>query len=340
VGKVVDSAAAQLHQLSVKSMPLDVAASVFELPEACLALEAVQPVQQAAADKLQQELGDLEVAWGTEAKQQQLLGLPFGALLQLLRDERTRVASEDTAVYTALQWLEHNPSPPGKQQEQQAQLVGLLRLPQCTATFLAWLSEPSPQPEVNHRAWVYGSSPKLLIDLLAASGRSSDERHRWLRAVHQDKPTWRGHRRPPSALTQLQLSWDLPLRQLEESWAGHSAERIVCTDKTHPSYWQGRRWWLSVEHTPGSGRGTVFVCCNNTPGFVTTTIAVDHAREGVNGPSVSISGTYLTTGRGYHLLAWGADREEWPQVKAWLQEQGLVHPDGCLHLRATVTHVE
>jgi hypothetical protein len=99
VGKVVTTAAAQLHKLSVETMPLGTAAAVFELPEACLGLEAFSSVQKTAGDKLQQELGDLEVVWGDKDKQQLLLGLPLGALLALLRDERTRVASEDSCVH-------------------------------------------------------------------------------------------------------------------------------------------------------------------------------------------------------------------------------------------------
>jgi hypothetical protein len=331
VGKVVECAAAQLHKLTVKSMPLDIAASVFDLPEACLALEAVRPVQQAAADKLQQELGDLEVVWGDNGKQQQLLGLPLNALLQLLRDERTRVASEDTAVYTALRWLQGQPSSAALDQ-QQHQFVELLRLVHCTATFLAWLAEPGHQPGVD-LAWVYDRSPKLLADLLAVFGRSREERRKWLARVYKDKAAWRLPPRPASAVTQLQLSWDVPLKELEV--AGAPGKAVLCQP---PIIWRGRRWWLALEFAEGIASG--YVCISGATAFVSAAVMAEAVHEGSSNPGFRLSAEYMTTGRGGQLLAWGTDRKEWPQVKAWLLEKGLVHPDGCLHLRATVNRVD
>jgi hypothetical protein len=38
------------------------------------------------------------------------------------------------------------------------------------------------------------------------------------------------------------------------------------------------------------------------------------------------------------MLNWGAGKD-WPQVQEWLQQQKLVQPDGCLHLRIAITQV-
>jgi hypothetical protein len=337
VGKVVECAAAQLHKLTVQSMPFNIAASVFELPEACLQLEPVKKVQQAAADKLQQELGDLEVVWGDKQKQEQLLGLPFGALLQLLRDERTRVASEDTAVYTAQRWMKHNHSAYSEDQQQQQQhqqqLAGVLRLPHCTATYLTSLAGKGVGMDLGS-AWVCDNSPRLLAELVALVPRSSEERSDWLDCECMDKAAWRLPPRPVSALTQLELSWDLPLAQLQERLAAGSSYLggLACI-------WKGRDWWPVLDYNCGTGELRTGLALSGAPAF-TTGVVQAQAVEGRSPQRGLIAGHYLRNGSGVveTLAMLGADRE-WPAAKASLQEQGLVHPDGCLHLRATITGV-
>jgi hypothetical protein len=68
----------------------------------------------AAGEKLQQELGDLELAVAETARCRLLMALPHSALLQLLSDNRTRVASDNTVFYVIGTWW-------GRQQKQQAQ---------------------------------------------------------------------------------------------------------------------------------------------------------------------------------------------------------------------------
>jgi hypothetical protein len=46
-------------------------------------------------------------------KKQQLEKLPHAALLQLLRDDRTRVASENTAAHAVLLWHRAQPTDVG-----------------------------------------------------------------------------------------------------------------------------------------------------------------------------------------------------------------------------------
>jgi hypothetical protein len=80
----------------------------YSLPATCADNAAFADVFKAAADALQHTLGDLELVFADEQKQQLLLGLPHAALLQLLRDERTRVASENTAAHAVLEWARDN----------------------------------------------------------------------------------------------------------------------------------------------------------------------------------------------------------------------------------------
>jgi hypothetical protein len=78
--------------------------ALFSLPEACLEAPAFRAALQAARNKLQQQLGDLDAAMGNAVKRQQLLSLPLTALCALLRDDRTRASCEDTALAVATFW--------------------------------------------------------------------------------------------------------------------------------------------------------------------------------------------------------------------------------------------
>jgi hypothetical protein len=73
-------------------------------------------VYKAAAARVQQEFEDLEETWQQQHKQQMLLALPHGALLDLLKSDTLRVASENTVAYTIQAWAEYQ-----QQQQQQRQ---------------------------------------------------------------------------------------------------------------------------------------------------------------------------------------------------------------------------
>ena len=169
---------------SISSLPSDqlhwdTATAILTLPDSCKQLPSYGTLHKAAADKLQQQLGDLELVWAPAGPgddepdadphpisplQQQLLQLPFPALLLLLADLRTRVSSEDTAFYTLNRWLQHNL---GTSKEQQHKLAGLLRLTQCTPSYLASvICAPG--------SWVLSCfSPSDLISVAAACGGGS-----------------------------------------------------------------------------------------------------------------------------------------------------------------------
>jgi hypothetical protein len=337
VGKVVADAAGQLQKACVEAMPLDIAAAVFELPDACLELPAVEKVQQAAADKLQQELGDLEVVWGDKDKQQALLGLPLGALLQLLKDNRTQVASEDTAVYTAQRWLEAGQTPHSQQQQQQ--LAGVLRPQHCTATFIAMMATEAEW------AWVADNSNSKLADLVAVAGRErySTERQMWVEMLPEDMAEWRLPPRPASALSQLELSWDLPLKELEEKLF-KAPDQVADLDSPSDAIWQGRRWSLAFLHKPGNETLQGFVCLEGAAAYVTGVLRLE-PRVGLprgrdtGRRSQQMQGVYVRSDAGGAVAIKGADKiADGPTLRAWLQ-WGLLHNDGCLHLRATINGV-
>jgi hypothetical protein len=343
VSKVV---AAVGSHFQLETMSLHTAAALLGLPDACFASEAFSKVQQAAADKLQQELGDLEVAWADKDKWVQLMLLPFGALLQLLRDKRTRAASEDTAVCTAQYWLRCNPAPTDnqqeqqqqQQQEQQQQLAGVLRPPHCMATFLASLAGCRTMFEVD-TSWVYGSSPVVLVDLLALSSAS---RRRWehhLESEYVDKPAWHLPPRPASAATQVRKSWHLPLAELQQLFEdSRQPDAKPCQADSATSHWCGRHWYVSITVDATGTGASIRLHCRPAPAYVHGALGAAPIKGDPPNGWYKFDGLYVTNrGLGGASLEWGAHREEWPAVKAWLSEQGLVHPDGCLH--AVVTGV-
>jgi hypothetical protein len=94
----------------------------YSLPASFADNAAFADVYKAAADVLQHTLGDLELVFADEQKRQLLLDLLHAALLRLLRDERTRVSSENTAAHAVLEWADDNDAT----NEQMQQLVRAL----------------------------------------------------------------------------------------------------------------------------------------------------------------------------------------------------------------------
>jgi hypothetical protein len=220
-------------RLSASSMSLDTAAAVVSLPDGCLNLQAFSGAHSTAASKLQQELGDLEVVWGGKDKQQALLGLPLGALLVLLRDGRTQVFKEDTAVYTAGRWMKEHP---GTSSQQQRQLVDVLRLPHCTPTYLVNVVAPAA-------SWLRGAGLTEAEALqLCALPPDAGKRQVLLKEALGHKAAWQQLARPDSTLQTLKVELKLPVADLEGA-----VKEKTSVDTNHEGslvVWSGRRWGL------------------------------------------------------------------------------------------------
>eukprot|EP00775_Hariotina_reticulata_P005909 gene5909-6150_t len=100
--RVVHDTAQALGSLSPDQLEWPTTVEVYHLPETCAANPAYASVYTVAAAKLHKELGDLEVSFSAVSSCQKLRQLPFAGLKQLLSDEGTAVASEDT-VWTLVQ---------------------------------------------------------------------------------------------------------------------------------------------------------------------------------------------------------------------------------------------
>jgi len=338
IGKGVTAVAAQLQKLTVQTMPLETAAAVFELPDACLALDAFQQVLETAADVLQQQLGDLEVVWSDQQKEQLLQGMPFNALLRLLKHSRTRVASEDTAVYTAARWLEEHPGAAGRASE----LVAELRLAHCTPTFLMSSSSDNDGGEENcvgELLHVGGVTQQEMMQLCAMSGTNTTCRDGWLRRECQHRPSWQKPPRPASSVTQLRITWQLPLSELQGKLKGRKKEAGNVHLHHEKVMWCGRPWVLGLCATP-EGDAWLHVKCLRPAAFCQVQLTVKYlnrvSREELR--DVYIGGPPRSRIVGREMFCWGPGKT-CVQVGEWLREQQLVHPGDKLHLGCVVTSV-
>jgi hypothetical protein len=323
VGRIVTAAATRLKQLTVETMPLDTATAVFELPEACQALDAFKPVCQTAADKLQQELGDLEVLWADKDTVKRLLALPLGALLQLLGDERTRVASEDTVVQTALQWLEQHRGDSSKA----PQLLAVLRLPLCTATFLTSSS-------IRWFLRVGGVSADEACDLMAMPALSDAQRADWLQVAYAHRPAWHLPRRPASSVMQLQYSWRLPLAEVKKAFESAGQGTIPAPARIG---WHGRVWQCGL-FVSASGVVGIYMKCHQKA-CCSCVLAMHFAPPSNQQVQWRLTDKFVNRMLPLQLLPRSAEGATWAQIRAQLEERQVVHPGDMLHCSMTIGKV-
>jgi hypothetical protein len=274
VPKVAAFAAEALADATASGqLPWEGVLSVLGLPEACLKLPACHDVQQTAVQQLRRQLGDLEQVWADSNKSQQFLSLPPAGVQHLLASGATAVASEDTAVYSVGRWLEVHPNTTQKQVQDLAQL---LRLPQCTPNYLAgliatpghWLH--SSGVSTRDLALAACLATTCMEGLIDDEGEHPDEddweeecadgstaemgcgvdwppealpANGWM-ALH---PAWSRAPRLISAITRLQLSWDIDLVQVQElHWVSQHEGVEQLTLSPEPRIWQGRTFTLAL----------------------------------------------------------------------------------------------
>jgi hypothetical protein len=330
VGKVVTAAADQLHQISMDAMPLNIAAAVFELPEACLALPAFEMVCQTAADKLQQELGDLEVVWADTLKRETLMSLPLEALLQLLRDDRTQVAGEDTAVFTAMVWLNEHPAAVSRA----PQLLAVLRLPHCTPTHLS-------QPPIRSRLREWGLSEDEACDVCAMAALPDRRSARWVELSYSNRAAWLLPRRPVSCVKQVQVQWQTSLGDLQSAFelTMRDGRYRLLPPEISGVVWNGRVW-----------RGGVFVSNNPLQGEFGMYVSCPDGRaccdvEGIWSSRLAPDEDNAWAYQDVHLddradLLHSRGHTSWAQLRQRLEDEQLVHPGEQLHIQYTVRNVQ
>jgi hypothetical protein len=213
VPKVMQAATAAFAAVTAgpaAQLDWNVAMQILELPSALADQQAFKAVQQLAADRVQQQLGDLEAVWAQQQLAEMLLGLPFNGLLRLLQHPETRVGSENTVVYTIQRWY-HEQCKPGNEEpstEQLQQLMRQVRMRHCTKYFAGTVMA---QDSLVRRC--FEPSEIVLLWEVCSSGGYGKLRRAGC-PVLQKYPAWGEAHRPPS-LRSAVVSWTLPLAAIE-----------------------------------------------------------------------------------------------------------------------------
>ena len=344
VHKVSLAACNSLSSIKLEDLDWTTAAATFELPESVTQLPSFPPLKAAAVSRLMQKLGDLELVWrdaGPQLSDNQLLlvRLPLAALVELLRDERVKVSSENTVYHTITRWWEANPS---STQEQLQQLANLLRLPHCTPLYLSTVMCSSS-------SWLLKCfTSQDLFSACALAG--SEKEHEWVAAASSrgplidHHPSWALPPRAESAVKGLVVKWNVPLEVIKRHFEAAVAKQPIKPARSPVQMvWKGRKFCLGLKGKSGgeAGAGASIVLGmqyqSNVPVdqmYIDGYISVD-AREFERRVSFKM---VLFQNEGF-VMADALDsgmESTWEGAKAKLEENGIVHDDGCVHIRFSV----
>jgi hypothetical protein len=339
VPKVQAAVLAVFTAIQAEQLEWVTALELLDLPSSCAQQPEFAGIQQLAVQRLQQQVGDLELAWNDEQSRQQLLQLPFHALLQLLQHDQTRIASENTVVFTVQHRYEQQPARQRRQGQLQ-QLLQEVRMRHCTPYYVSTVMTQCPLV----------SSCFSTLELGLARECCTADGFKMLQEgsspVLQQYPSWSADKRPASAMQQ-QVVWRLPLSELQAavkkhldypdpeavSAVGHGKSCLLqgqlccvfvrCGLSGRPTVLPGR--WLRVELTLLLTEGAV----RRVMLQVSAEAAAPAGEHIVRGPDTAVfAGTaegcepYM----GYVITELGGS--SWQQIEQDLRQQQLVHAAG------------
>jgi hypothetical protein len=200
-------------------------------------------------------LGDLQGVWSSAEEKALLRALPLPAMQLLLSSDLVRVPSEDTVLYTAMQYVRAQ-TQPAKKAAAKAALAPLVRVPQLSAFALYWaaLSTGSSQQllssytqQMQHlQGLKIIASPfdfKLDTKVSAVAGAPDS----WGLGARQIRPLGDG----------VQLSWRVTVEQLKQACKDSSAQQqVVVIDSPGSPPMGGVAWRMRLECKQQDG-GTV-----------------------------------------------------------------------------------
>uniref|UniRef100_A0A383VAU3 BTB domain-containing protein n=1 Tax=Tetradesmus obliquus TaxID=3088 RepID=A0A383VAU3_TETOB len=276
VQKVVAAVTTAFHSLNHAAFKWETVPALYGLPN-CVALGVCKGVVAAVGEKLQHELGDLELALADAEKCRRLMWLPQPALLQLLRDSRTRVASENTVYRVINSWLlcwkqkmqerlQHVADGQErlwlKRLAQQTllrtaqELMQQVRMQHCTPLFV---STDMPRAELAKVCLSLAQMADASALVFAANSNMPQQALAPLRegsAAINKYPAWTAAKRPASAMQQLEMQWCLPLQQLKELGTTHLSraaeqpgEAFTSSTGSGKQTWQGQSFVLALQMT-------------------------------------------------------------------------------------------
>ena len=318
--------------------------AVYQLPESTLKRPECSAAPEAAQNLLLEELGDLEGTWGDKQKQEQLLGLPFQGLKQLLQHQETKVASEDTVLYTIHRWLRRITNAATEQEQQE--LAKTIRVKHCSPLCVGTMMPRCPWLV---KAWG-------VEDLVAASVLACKPKERIVKCLSADpelknrQPAWGLGSRPVSTVTKGELVWKVPLSKVKELDATARAEKTAAELRSRLEadgtvIWSGKAFSLQLELCSDSGIGLYLMmdgpCVNGRRSawaVVNCSVDVVSPHDDIILPDEDANEWDLgvTAGYGWNdvcsLKGWAT----WEELEQKLRAVALVHADGCLHLQVVV----
>ena len=317
---------------------------MYQLPESTLKLPECSAAPEAAQNLLLEEIGDLEVTWGDEQKQKQLLELPFQGLKQLLQHQQTKVASEDTVLYTIHRWLTRESNAATTQEQQE--LANTIRVthcsPLCVGTIIPrcpWLVQAWGVEDLV-AASVFACKPEQKRVVTCLSGG---------RELMKRQPASGLNSRPVSAVTKGGLLWKVPVSKMKELDETARAKNSAVDLRSHEDgggilIWSGRVFYLKVEGSNVSGIGLYLIPNPSVNGGDGARAVVMCSLGAVNTFGNLICRKQYAVewnlsefhGHGWKdvcsLKGWAT----WEELEQKLRGASLVHADGCLHLRLLV----
>jgi hypothetical protein len=356
VSHMVGAASLALGDKITASQDFAAVVAVYQLPESTLKSPECGGAAAAAQSFLVTNLGDLEVTWNNKQKTEQLLGLPFQGLKQLLQHQETKVATEDTVLYTIYKWLDRlqEQGNLASQQEQQ-ELAQTIRVAHCTPFCVvkvmpccSWLVE----------AWG-------VQDLMAASALSCTPNEEPPNFIQKDKTlmrrrsSWFLSARQASAIKQGQLIWVVPLQELKQMNAEVRAtgtekgKGLSSSKEGTVLVWCGMDFHMSLSLSPLKGLG-VFLhigmpCSKAGSGLHVNVRCVvafnDTYGKLYNIPSNTTNAPYVVehvTGenRGCYNCCSTQGCGSWGEVEQKLRAASLVHGDGSVQVHLRVLSLE
>lgn len=327
---------------------------VLSLPPSCAEQDGCKAVVNAAAERLQQQHGDLEKVWADEQLQQQMLALPFSVLLRLLQDERTQVVSEHTVVHTILQWYQQQPTAT-RRKAQLKQLMLQVRMQHCSQLYIHTF--------MMHNDLVLKcfNKEELAVASLCVSAATVLQDVKC--PLLQQYPAWTAAKRPLSNQAQV-LEWHLPLEQLKAAVEKHLQDGKEVKLYGRKATLQGQTMGMScniatakkgaAEEAGSSSSKDIklglFLDMDQKSPAAYKKIKCSFSAIAASTAEVSISND-ITRGplvRGFSgIMSWGFSvLLRLPSISSWadfvsvLNNKKLVHLDQCLHLQIDVTDMQ
>jgi hypothetical protein len=345
VPKVQAAVATAFSGVQPQQLEWQTSLQLLDLPPSCSQQPEFKAVQQLAVQRLQQQLGDLEEVWADKQLQQQLLSLPFPALLQLLQHADTRVATENTVVYTIEEWYSAQAAT-AQVEEQLQQLMHLVRVRHCTPFYAGTVMPQSSLVQI-----CFDRSELLLVPVCCTPTEYPMLLECGIPALKK-YPSWGAEKRPVSA-KQPVIEWRLPLERVEaavkDHLSGSSEHTSLATSTMHVVRGQPAALIAEVSGSSSSSNAAtplklgMFLPLEDLPRNVVRKVSARFSCEEVRGVTAAGRREVPTTGysrafrdiflseeqtRGFSCLVDLGTLGSWEAAEAALRQKQLVHAGG------------